>query len=385
MHFSPPSLHSPVIVSPDHKISMEKEFASLVGKLARKRLMAAPPPDSFEIPLTTVSLDSFFDAYIDVWFKGAPAASPVRLMVDSGNSMLVVPHWEDIEALPNGSTDYQVLGTGREPWGCPAKIVRGPIDLATTSGGTYRLEDCVFYACTGEPSPGESRTANFGTGCLSPWAASDWNRPSGIGVTMQAPLSYNPSYPCAEFNYAPAADIHGPANTPRVATGSYLKVYKEKPSGYSMFDIIPNLEWMSLTPRALSIGGVKTLWPGAVSSPIAMIDTGGGPVFLSDPDGYICSNRWPDPVANPDWTSKSVDCQSICDAVAIELGDKNGSFSYSIDTSKLSSAVRGLTLVMCKVNSYMMGQQGMNIGGISALVNYILVDYQGCQVGLKSK
>jgi hypothetical protein len=47
--------------------------------------------------------------------------------------------------------------------------------------------------------------------------------------------------------------------------------------------------------------------------------------------------------------------------------------------------VQGLTLVMCKLNSFMMGKQGMNTGGISALVNYILVDYQQSQVGLKPK
>jgi hypothetical protein len=385
MHFSPHSLHPPVIVSPDHKTAIEEEFSSLARKQRPQRQVAAPSTDSLEIPLTTVSLNSNFDAYIDVWFKGAPATSPVQLLLDSGNSMLVVPRWEDIEALPNGSRDYKVLGTGNAPWNCPAKIVRGPIDLATTGGDTYRLEDCVFYACTGEPPSGGSRVANFGAGCLSPWTANGGNRPPDIGVTMQAPLSYNSSYPYVEFNYAPVANIHGAANTPRVARGSYLKVYKGKPSGYNMFDIIPDCEWMSLTPKALSIGGVKTLWPGTVSSPIAMIDTGGGPVYLSDPNGYVCSNRWRDPVANPTWTSESVGCQSISDIIAIELGDKNGSFSYNIDTSHMPPAVQGLTLVMCKLNSYMMDQQGMNIGGISALVNCILVDYQRCQVGFKPK
>lgn len=116
-----------------------------------------------------------------------------------------------------------------------------------------------------------------------------------------------------------------------------------------------------------------------------MIDTGGGPVFLSDPNGYVYSTKWPDPEADPDWTSDSVSCQSTSDAIAIELGDHNGSISYNINTHNLPPTVRGLTLVMCKLNSYMMGQQGMNIGGISALANYILVDYKDRQVGLKPK
>jgi multisubunit Na+/H+ antiporter MnhB subunit len=48
-------------------------------------------------------------------------------------------------------------------------------------------------------------------------------------------------------------------------------------------------------------------------------------------------------------------------------------------------SVRGLTLVMCERNSFMMGQNGMNIGGISALMNAILIDYTNARVGLKPK
>jgi hypothetical protein len=383
MHFSQHSLHPPVIISPDHKIAVAKEFASIAGRQPLKGKMAAPSLDSLALPLTTVSLNSNFDAYIDVQFKGAPAGSTVQLLVDSGNSMLIMPRWEDIAALPNSGTDYQILGTGPEPWGCPANVVRGPIDIATTSGDVYTLQNCVFYACTGDANG--SRTANFGAGCLSPWTASGWNSPPGVGVTMQAPLSYNSSYPYAEFNYAPSANIYGPANTPKVAAGSYLTVHKVKPPGYTMFDIIPNIEWMALIAKGLSIGDTRTQWPGTAPSPIAMIDTGGGPVFLSDPNGYVYSNNWPDPVPNPGWTSDSLDCQSTSDDIAIKLGDETNSASYKIDPSLLPPTVRGLTFVMCKKNSYMMDQQGMNVGGISALVNYILVDYAKCQVGLKPK
>ena len=58
---------------------------------------------------------------------------------------------------------------------------------------------------------------------------------------------------------------------------------------------------MSLIPRKLFIETVETTWPGSEGNPlIAMIDTGGGPVFLSDPDNYITSIVWPDPVQNPE-------------------------------------------------------------------------------------
>ena len=151
-----------------------------------------------------------------------------------------------------------------------------------------------------------------------------------------------------------------------------------------MFDIVPNCMWMSLTPKSLRIGGSLTKWPGPASA-IAMVDTGGGPVFLSDPDDYVYSKAWPDDVANPDWAAGSVSCQSTQASVGIEIGDSSGSYSYTIDDTAFPPAARGLTLVMCKENEFMMGQRGMNTGGISALVNSILIDYSNKRVGFKAK
>lgn len=336
------------------------------------------------IPLTTVSLNRNFDAYLDVSFaSGAPGAT-VQTVVDSGNSMLIVPDWEDIASLSNWNTNYTILGSGQEPWGCPAKIVRGPIHVATSGGGAYVIGGRVFYACTGLSPEGE-RTANFGAGGISPWLASGWNVPPGAGVTTQAPLSYNPAYPYAEFSFASAADIHGSGVTPKVAGGSYLTLYKALPAGYRLFSILPDTEWMSLIPLALTIGTDKTRWPGAVTSPIAMVDTGGGPVFLSDPNQYACKSAWPNPAANPAWASTSDTCESTSNAITVSLGDGAGAFSYTIDPNQFPLPSRGLTLVMCKRNDYMRGQEGMNIGGISALVNQILVDYAHARVEFKPK
>src|SRR5882672_1437015 len=204
MYFAKPSLHPPVVVLPQHKAATEATVSSLSSERRRETLLAAQSPNYLEVPLTTVSLNSNFDAYIDVSFKNAPADSAIQLLLDSGNSVLVVPRWEEIETLANRNRDYQVLGKRSEPWGCPANVVRGPIVLATTSGETYELEDCVFYACTGDSPEDGSRTANFGAGCLSPWTASGWNTPLS-GVTLQAPLAYNSDYRYVEFNYAPAS------------------------------------------------------------------------------------------------------------------------------------------------------------------------------------
>lgn len=383
MHFRS-RLHPPIITTPEHKAEVTRALASIVRAPAPSFAAPAVPPAMVEIPISTVSLNLNFDAYIGISYVGSPAGASVSLLLDSGNSMLIVPRWEDIAALPNSSSNYQVLGTANEPWGCPANVVRGPIDIQTSTGEIVTIPDCVFYACTGNASDG-SRTANFGAGCLSPWSASGWNTPGGLGVTMQAPLSYLTTYPFVEFNYAPAAQVHGPAGTPNISTDSSLCLYQNQPSGYQIFSIIPGIEWMSLIPKSLKIGSTTTQWPGTVASPIAMVDTGGGPVFLSDPNGYVYSTAWPDPATNPGWTSTSTNCESTSDAVTIELGDQNGSFSYTIDTSSFPPSVQGLTLVMCQMNAYMMSQQGMNIGGISALESMILVNYSNGQVGLKPK
>jgi hypothetical protein len=175
------------------------------------------------------------------------------------------------------------------------------------------------------------------------------------------------------------------ASIAATASDSRIRIYKRPPEGYQMFDIIPNCEWMALIPKSLSVAGNLTLWPGNVPSAIAMIDTGGGPVYLSDPNGYLYPKAWPCPVSNPDWTSSSTLCQSTQAALGITVGDGVGSYNYVIDNATFPTAVRGLALVMCETNAYMMGQRGMNIGGISALVNSILIDFKNRKVGLKKR
>jgi hypothetical protein len=205
---------------------------------------------------------------------------------------------------------------------------------------------------------------------------------------MQAPLTYNAAYPYLEINYAGATSVLTASDEPKVAEGSSLIVHQRdaKPSGFGTFEIIRDLSWMSLTPKSLAIGGSETHWPGATkTAPIAMVDTGGGPVFLSDPNGVIYSKKSPKFVPSPCWTLDSFLCQSINDDLGISIGDKNGVHSYHIDTASLPETDRGLTLVMCECCAYMMGNQGMNIGGLSALFNDIFIDYARGELGFKLK
>jgi hypothetical protein len=204
---------------------------------------------------------------------------------------------------------------------------------------------------------------------------------------MQSPLSYDPAYRYAEFVFAPAATMLGDADKVVVNDASLMILHAAAPSGFTMMDIVKSTQFMSVVPASFMIGGTTTGWPGSVASPIAIIDTGGGPVLLTDPDGYVYGKTWPDTVACPVWTKGSIACNCISDRVEIGLKSATGttSYVYTVDTSAMAPTVRGLTAVMCQTNEFLRGQQGMNVGGITALFNRILIDYVGNQVGFAPK
>jgi len=394
MYQSRHTLHHPVALSGAQKTEMSRTLVSHVRRhhllLSEKRVLSveleAPlvSPPSYAFPITTVSMNYNFDAYISIGFLGADPANAAQLIVDSGNSNLIVPRWEDIAAIPNYEASYQILGQASEPWGCPANVVKGPIQLFDSEGGSFTIPDCVFYACTGDSPQDHSRTANFGTGCIAPWTASSSNAPSGLGVTLQPALSQT-DYPFVEFDYAPMDKMQLASTRAAASDESMIRIYNAAPDGYQMFDIIRDLEWMALRPKSLTIANIPTQWPGNVTTPIAMIDTGGGPVYLSDPNGYLYQRSWPSPVANPDWASSSTLCESTQALLEIAIGDLDASYSYTIDNSTFPQSTQGLTLVICENNAYMMGQQGMNIGVISDLIKSILIDFKNNQVGFKKR
>ena len=126
-----------------------------------------------------------------------------RLLVDSGNATMIIGNGEDLV----GVAGYTVLGKATEPWGCPANVVKGPVQIAA-DGGIYQIRDC------------------YSTPVSAPTSAE-----CGRGIS----------------------DVGGP----------------------------------SFTGDRRHENGLA----GNVASPIAMIDTGGGPVFLSDPNGYVYDKK----------------------------------------------------------------------------------------------
>jgi len=79
---------------------------------------------------------------------------------------------------------------------------------------------------------------------------------------------------------------------------------------------------MSLRPKSLAINREQVGWPGKRSeTSIAMIDTGGGPVFLSDPDNSLWPRQFSTSIGLPDWIGGSYCCQAINANLGITLWD----------------------------------------------------------------
>lgn len=384
------SLHAATLKSDQSKKIALDVMKRMTAAAPVRRAMPGVPPGVLAIALTTVSEAGSFDAYINVSLRGAAAGAVTPLLFDSGNSVMVYPHFEEIQALPNFATDYNVLGAGSEPWGCPANVIQGPIELTTTAGEIVGIDNAVFYACTADlpnwtPDSGQDqRTANFGAACLNPWGSSGWNTPDGVAAVLQTPLSYLQSHPYAVVQFGAGAVEDAPAGAPHISADSSLALYAVSPPGFNSFAVISNLQWMALAAKSMKIGGVTTGWPGAKQA-IAVIDTGGTSAFLSDPDDLVSQAAWPNTLPdNPPWASSSTACHTIADSIAMEVGDARASFTIAIDVGALPAAAQGMTLVMCQVNEYMMGQYGLNTGGISALTNAIMIDHANKQVGFRA-
>lgn len=385
MFFSPPTLHPDVIATDEQRDLARRKIEALVSRRpvpGAKRVDDGMP---VAIRLTTVSSAGLFDSYIDVLCPlphGVGVGQP-NLLVDSGNATLIVPYGEQLTEA-NG---YTVLGTASEPWGCPANVVQGPIQIVTIDGTVHEIENCVFYACTGNNRSGV-RTANFGLGCLSPWSSGKSSVPLPGKPPLQSPLSYDTSNSCVEVVFAPAKTMFADDGSLTLTDGSLMKLYPSRPKGFTMMPILKDCGWMSVIPTYLAIGGQATKWPGPSAWYLrALIDTGGTSAFLGDPNSLVWDKVWPGAVTCPWWTQDDVIPAPTCTAARLDIGlaPSGGSPSYTctIDTHLLPTSVQGLTLVMCENAGKWApaGNDSINTGGITALFTRILIDYSGAMVG----
>ena len=263
MYSSRPSLHAPVLQTQAQKDLVRDKLFALAEQRRQRAVPAAPLAAAgvpLKIPLDHVSLQGNFDASVTINFAGGDDKSALSLMVDSGNSSLIIPDYDALAALPDFDKNYTIVkGNTQEPWRCPANVVCGPITFSIDPNTTYTIPKCVFYACTRPNEDGE-RTTNFGIGRVKPWSV-------GNDDAVQSPLSYSPDYGFVEFDYAPASQVVAAGDVPHVDDGSYLTFYRAKPDVYeTMFAIVESSPWMALRPKALSIGGTLTKWPGKLKT-----------------------------------------------------------------------------------------------------------------------
>jgi hypothetical protein len=115
---SGPTLHPPVLRDPSDVAFVSTSLAGLVDE---RRLHATAEIELVEgadihIPIDSVSKNGSFDAYIHVGLVGGGHPN-IKLMVDSGNSTLVLPHFDAISQLPNFDKNYKVApDVVTEPW-----------------------------------------------------------------------------------------------------------------------------------------------------------------------------------------------------------------------------------------------------------------------------
>jgi hypothetical protein len=156
MSYSAPRLHFFVLRLAEHRNRVAFEMTAIADARMRDALSGAILPasaPSIIIPLTTVSLQTNFNAKIHVIYPGSREAA-AELTVDSGNTSLIVPSYAAIAKLENFATAYQVLATGLSDPG----DVR-PISCAARSGFRRRAASIRFPIACSMPAPALMRPA----------------------------------------------------------------------------------------------------------------------------------------------------------------------------------------------------------------------------------
>jgi hypothetical protein len=121
MHFSPPTLHPILLTDKQHRIHAHRGMSTVLALRPRLGVLRAADGVPVSIPLTTISQGGNFDAWIEVQFPTASGPVLTSLLVDSGNSTMIIPYGENLAGAPG----YTVLGTINEPWGCRANVMKG--------------------------------------------------------------------------------------------------------------------------------------------------------------------------------------------------------------------------------------------------------------------
>ena len=113
------ALHHAVPLPKGHKPRPRRAKPGRAGRffMGILRMVGVAPPASVDISLSTVALNSSFDAYIYVSFAGSPPDTNVSLLLDSGNTVLVVPTLGGHSGYTQLASAIHFIGPGKRAVG----------------------------------------------------------------------------------------------------------------------------------------------------------------------------------------------------------------------------------------------------------------------------
>ncbi len=355
-----------------------------------------------------------FDQRISVRGVGFSPDDPMKsydILFDTGNHNLIYPYWND---LKNNSDKYNILGSATERWGCPVYIVTGPMIV-----GGFTIQNCTFLACYQDHPHTGSRTSNFGAGYISR------TRIKLGDVYVDTPFRYVPNINCIEINFA----------------NNYVMLYNDISQslttllGYpNMLNITPNYNWMSTYIKYLSLNikngdNITKKWIDNLDNRHVYIDSGGGPILMSDPSiskcysyraaghhfttipsltsreecvnkGYTWSESDSSIIHNDDipvvthekvetWGTKC-GVYNFPSYVDVTLTDKQNVAIIKIpkNNGEIPGNFANCNAVICEQNRYLFSKAAMNIGGQLFYYYNVLIDYRdpekgGFKIGFK--
>ncbi len=256
------------------------------------------------ISLTGPPVDALvdnYDSFISVeYHKGGNWTPTMKTMVfDTGSDALILPDFTLLDA-----TKYTVIADNiYEPWGCPAKILKGPIRL----GMTMEIPECQFVACTAPNSSG-NRTGICG---------------ASIGLRdTDGPYPRSPIVQLCRQLKRPFCEIV--INTSNL--NSQVSFFSNKPSSYSQknvggpFPMIPNIPWTAIAIEGIKVDGNSTEWQvSSANEHIGLLDTGGGPVMINDDPQQSLVSAFKKTSNCPGWVSPSSGAKCFSDQITVNI------------------------------------------------------------------
>jgi len=278
-------------------------LVSLIVTIPKKDYYTQETPQTITIS-SAGGLQANYDNYISVEYRKGGSWTPTMetMVFDTGSNALILPDFSLLDA-----TKYTVIEDNiQEPWGCPAKILKGPIRL----GMSMEIPECEFVACTA-PNASGNRTHICGAS-IGQYVISSGLYPSSPIVQL-----------CVQLK-RPFFEIV--INEKSTNLNSQINFFTNKPSSYSQknvggpFPVVPNIPWTAIAIEGIKVDGNSTKWQvSSASKHIGLLDTGGGPVMINDDPQQSLVPVFKKTSDCPGWVSPSLGAQCFSDQITVNI------------------------------------------------------------------